>query len=615
MPNPVSDSHGIVILARMDSARLPGKPLADAGGVPLIGRVVERLRAGAADLGPIVLATTDRPVDEPLAAWAVEAGIPCHRQPGPPDDVAGRFVDAATAHGLEWAFRVNGDSPMVDAGLLARALERAGAETDLVTNLRPRRHPYGMAVELVRVSSLARLRDSETLDADDREHVTTALYRQLAPARIASVGGGTAAWAEVQTTVDTAEDLARFVRFVDDHAATWPRTPIQAVVPPAAPRNRRMITLFCIHPHGFNVGNDAIHVALRSMIDGAFGQMVNLISVPATTRFESHGRAGLTASMVHEINQYGDGVIVGGGNLIENGQLDVDTGALAALGPPMMMFSLSRGRIHDRRGDLVDRTDVMPDATIRALHDASMSNVVRDRATYDHCVSIGCQGVELGGCPTTNLADLGGVLPPVHARDREGLFISVRNPSLMNIPLHAQARVRGQVESYAAMIRDATGESPRLLCHDHRDIPFAASFPDLDYVYTGDVHRFLALLRAARLVISYRLHASIPCLAFGTPFVNVSYDERASSVMETIGLDAWNVDLMREDPVAGVADRIQRLPELDVLVAASEPRRDDLRRVMSGAIDRFRDAVLDFSGVRDIQEQTSCSSIRTAAST
>ena len=76
-----------------------------------------------------------------------------------------------------------------------------------------------------------------------------------------------------------------------------------------------MINLFCIRPHGFNVGNDVIFLGLQHFLREAFGSVVNLISIPATGRYESQAKAGLTAKTIYEINQYGHGVIVGGGNV------------------------------------------------------------------------------------------------------------------------------------------------------------------------------------------------------------------------------------------------------------------------------------------------------------
>lgn len=358
-----------------------------------------------------------------------------------------------------------------------------------------------------------------------------------------------------------------------------------------------MITLFCIHPHGFNIGNDAIHVALRCMVTDAFGRFVNVVSIPATSRFETHGRAGLSGSMVHEINQYADGVIIGGGNLFENGQLDINQTALEAIEPPMMMFSLSRGRVFNRRSELVDRTDVITDGELRALHEQSMLSVARDGATEAHLKGIGCENVVMGGCPTITLGDVADRLPTVHEPDQGVALLSVRNPSLMNIPLWAQARVRSDVERLVALLTEKMGTPPRLLCHDHRDIPFAASFTGLEYTYTGDVYSYLALLRAARVCVSYRLHASLPCLAFGVPFVNLSYDERSQSAIKAVGLGDWDVPVLEGDPVEAVAERLDNLDRLNTIVSQTADVRNGLRGVMAGAMVSFRDRVLDYAGL------------------
>jgi 3-deoxy-manno-octulosonate cytidylyltransferase (CMP-KDO synthetase) len=50
----------ILIPARMASVRLPGKPLADIGGVPMIVRVMQR--ANEANVGPVLIATDSREI-------------------------------------------------------------------------------------------------------------------------------------------------------------------------------------------------------------------------------------------------------------------------------------------------------------------------------------------------------------------------------------------------------------------------------------------------------------------------------------------------------------------------------------------------------------------------
>ena len=59
--------HPIVLIpARMAASRLPGKPLADIGGLPLIVRVLRQ--AQAAGIGPVAVAAGDAEI-----ASAVEA--------------------------------------------------------------------------------------------------------------------------------------------------------------------------------------------------------------------------------------------------------------------------------------------------------------------------------------------------------------------------------------------------------------------------------------------------------------------------------------------------------------------------------------------------------------
>jgi 3-deoxy-manno-octulosonate cytidylyltransferase (CMP-KDO synthetase) len=63
----------ILIPARMASTRLPGKPLADIGGVPMIVRVMQRaLQAG---VGPVVVATDSAEIAAAVAAAGGQAAM------------------------------------------------------------------------------------------------------------------------------------------------------------------------------------------------------------------------------------------------------------------------------------------------------------------------------------------------------------------------------------------------------------------------------------------------------------------------------------------------------------------------------------------------------------
>ena len=62
---------GILIFCRMDSGGMAGKPLVSIMGRPAISHLVDLLRwpsVVSADALPVILSTTERPVDDPIDA-------------------------------------------------------------------------------------------------------------------------------------------------------------------------------------------------------------------------------------------------------------------------------------------------------------------------------------------------------------------------------------------------------------------------------------------------------------------------------------------------------------------------------------------------------------------
>lgn len=323
-----------------------------------------------------------------------------------------------------------------------------------------------------------------------------------------------------------------------------------------------MINIYCIRPKGFNIGNDVIFLALSHFLRNAFSETINMISLPATGKYETNKKAGLNSQTVYEINQYGDGLIIGGGNLYENGELEANPSALKALEVPFMIFSLSRGKIYNQRLKLTDRTDVMSDDKIIMLNKKAYISLSRDQATKDYIDGLGCHNI-LGGCPTLFIDEIPSHLMPIPEKDRTDALISIRTPTLMSIPISYQFKVRDEIIEIIKNLKAEGYINIKLLCHDHRDIPFAASFQDIDYLYTEDVYTYLSFLKNTRLNITYRLHAFLPCLSFGIPTIKISYDQRAMSLVDTIGMHTWNINMLQGDVVEEVIARIKSLEKLD----------------------------------------------------
>ena len=255
-----------------------------------------------------------------------------------------------------------------------------------------------------------------------------------------------------------------------------------------------MINIYSIRPKGFNIGNDVIYLGVNHFLRLAFKENFNVISLPATSKYESHKKAGLSAQTIYEVNQFGSGLVVGGGNLYENGELEVNPTALKALEKPMMVFSVSRGKIYNQNLELVDRTDVMTDANMKLINDKADISLSRDKATTKHITDLGSQN-QLGGCPTLFINEIPQHLVPLSESDRTDALISIRTPTLMSIPVSYQYNLREQMLEMIEVLTQKGYKNIKILCHDHRDIPFAASFKEVDYLYTEDIYTYLTYLK------------------------------------------------------------------------------------------------------------------------
>ncbi|HJV25689.1 MAG TPA: 3-deoxy-manno-octulosonate cytidylyltransferase [Aromatoleum sp.] len=117
----------VVIPARYASTRLPGKPLADIGGKPMVVRVLDQARkAGAAS---VWVASDDGRVLDAVRAAGADALMTRADHPSGTDRLA-EVVEA-----LEWSddaivVNVQGDEPQIDPDLIRAVAEALAADPD-----------------------------------------------------------------------------------------------------------------------------------------------------------------------------------------------------------------------------------------------------------------------------------------------------------------------------------------------------------------------------------------------------------------------------------------------------------------------------------------------------
>jgi len=203
-------SAAIIIFARYDSRRLPGKALRDLVGRSLLARVFDRAQQVPGNY-PVVLATSDRDIDNPLADLADGEGIGVFR--GHATDVLARCLACAESLGVTRVARITGDSPFFNPRLIHTLIELSEDKLlDVATNVFPRTFPPGASAEIITASALRRAAEYAT-DPADREHMTGYFYRNPTQFRIENVTASQSiAFAGVSLAVDTEEDLQR---------ATW----------------------------------------------------------------------------------------------------------------------------------------------------------------------------------------------------------------------------------------------------------------------------------------------------------------------------------------------------------------------------------------------------------
>jgi 3-deoxy-manno-octulosonate cytidylyltransferase (CMP-KDO synthetase) len=124
-------SFTVLIPARLASSRLPDKPLADIGGLPMVVRVARR--AAESGAARVVVAADDARITEACAAHGVAAVLTRTDHPSGSD----RLAEACTLLGLDGDARivnVQGDEPLIDPALVRRCAELLDERPDCVVS-------------------------------------------------------------------------------------------------------------------------------------------------------------------------------------------------------------------------------------------------------------------------------------------------------------------------------------------------------------------------------------------------------------------------------------------------------------------------------------------------
>jgi 3-deoxy-manno-octulosonate cytidylyltransferase (CMP-KDO synthetase) len=134
--------HPIVLIpARMAASRLPGKPLADIGGAPLIVRALRQ--AQAAGIGPVAVAAGDAAIVSAVEAAGGRAVLTDPDLPSGSDRILAALAVLDPDRSHDVVINLQGDIPFLDPGLVraCAALLEQEPSCDIATLIAPEGSP------------------------------------------------------------------------------------------------------------------------------------------------------------------------------------------------------------------------------------------------------------------------------------------------------------------------------------------------------------------------------------------------------------------------------------------------------------------------------------------
>jgi spore coat polysaccharide biosynthesis protein SpsF len=165
-----------IIQARMGSTRLSGKVLLHIEGRPLLEWVILRVKRSRL-VAQVVVATSRRRNDDPIAVFCRKAGIICFR--GSERNVLERFWQTAQKVKADIIVRITADCPLIDPHIIDKVLAvHLNKKNEYTANNTESSYPRGTDVEVFNRVVLD-MAHEHALSRYQKEHVTPFMYENI----------------------------------------------------------------------------------------------------------------------------------------------------------------------------------------------------------------------------------------------------------------------------------------------------------------------------------------------------------------------------------------------------------------------------------------------------
>lgn len=201
-----SKRNVVIIQARMDSTRLPGKVLKKLGDKTVLRHVVDRCKA-IPNIHDVCCAIPEGTRSDPVAQEALASGALVCR--GDEFDVLGRYYNAAIETNAHTIVRITSDCPLTDPHVSGEVLRLLLKGTfDYVANNMPASYPHGLDCEAFTFDALKNAYLTAQT-AYEREHVTPWIRNSSSMKKWSLMGPGGAV-SDMRWTLDFPEDFSFF---------------------------------------------------------------------------------------------------------------------------------------------------------------------------------------------------------------------------------------------------------------------------------------------------------------------------------------------------------------------------------------------------------------------
>jgi len=195
----------VVIPARLNSKRLPGKILRKFGKFTILEIIIIKLKK-IFRTKQIVVATSNNIIDDKLVLFCKKKKINVYR--GSLNNVYERIYQLSLKYNAYGILRINGDSPFLNLSIIKKAITIfKNKKYDIVTNIFPRSFHAGQSVEVFKTNIM---KENQHLikKKNHKEHITKFFYENANRFRIRNINNKKN-YNKIHLALDTKNDFVK----------------------------------------------------------------------------------------------------------------------------------------------------------------------------------------------------------------------------------------------------------------------------------------------------------------------------------------------------------------------------------------------------------------------